>query len=133
MPTLIEKNNSGKQDISVKAGDTLKYCLIIEKDGEYNCRFHIASGATFSGSVIIATKKANITIETLIEGDEAKSSLQILALAGDESDISVQGISKVEKPYRKVSTRVDQANILLGKNTHIRGVPVLRVATDDVE
>lgn len=133
MPTLIEKNNLEKQDISIQAGDTLNYCLIIENDGEYTCRFHIASGATFMGSVIVATKKANIAIETLIEGDEAKSSLRILALAGDESDISVQGISKVEKPYRKVSTRVDQTNILLGKNTHVRGIPVLRVATDDVE
>lgn len=133
MPTIIEKNNLEKQDISIQAGDTLNYCLIIENDGEYTCRFHIAAWATFTGSVIVVAKAANITIETLIEGDNAKSSLQILALAGNESDISVQGISKVEKPYRKVSTRVDQTNILLGTNTHVRGIPILRVATDDVE
>lgn len=61
------------------------------------------------------------------------SNLKILALAKDMSSITVEGISKVEKSYHGVTTRVDQTNILLGKNIHIRGVPVLKVAAHDIQ
>jgi hypothetical protein len=40
--------------------------------------------------------------------------MSILAIARDGAEISVEGIARVDAPYRRVVTRVDQTNILIG-------------------
>ena len=75
----------------------------------------------------------DIEIITEICGDSAKSTLDLLALATDDAHISIEGVARVASPYRQVSTRVDQTNILIGTGARVRGVPRLEIATDDIE
>jgi hypothetical protein len=95
---------------------------------------HIAIGAdsilTGTGVMI---DNIDIEIVTEIRGDSARSTLDLLALATDDARISVEGVAKVASPYRQVSTRVDQTNILIGTGARVRGVPRLEIATDDIE
>lgn len=51
----------------------------------------------------------------------------------NNTSISIEAIARVSKPYRHISTRVDQTNILLGTGARVRGVPRLEIATDDIE
>lgn len=75
----------------------------------------------------------DIEIITEICGDDTTSTLDLLALATDDARISAQGIARVMSPYRHVSTRVDQTNILIGTGARVRGIPRLEIATDDIE
>ena len=95
---------------------------------------HIAIGAdtTFTGTGVMMDQ-VDIEIITEICGDNAKSTLDLLALATDDARISVEGVARVASPYRQVSTRVDQTNILIGTGARVRGVPRLEIATDDIE
>ena len=77
--------------------------------------------------------EVDIEIVTEICGDHASSTLDLLALATDDARISVEGVARVASPYRHVSTRVDQTNILIGTRARVRGVPRLEIATDDIE
>ena len=70
---------------------------------------------------------------THIEGDSVNAHLRILGLARDNALLDIRGSSVVDSPYRQIHTRVDQNNIFLGKGGSIRGMPVLEIATDDVE
>lgn len=63
---------------------------------------------------------SNIEIITEICGDNAHSILDILALATSGSTISVEGVARVDSPFRQVSTRVDQTNILIGHGARVR-------------
>lgn len=133
MHTLIDTTQEPTKGLLITESTLSSYCLIIDEDGTFSRTIHIEQNGTYNGTVIITAKKADITIETIIDGNNAKSNLRILVLARDMSHIAVRWIATVENPYRKVSTRVDQTNILLGKNTQVRGVPELRIATDDIE
>ena len=95
---------------------------------------HIAIGAdtTFTGTGVMMDQ-VDIEIITEICGDNAISTLDLLALASDDARISVEGVARVASPYRQVSTRVDQTNILIGTGARVRGVPRLEIATDDIE
>ena len=132
MNTLLDTTQESTKELFITEVES-SYCFIIHEDGTFSRKVHIGENGVYNGTVIITAKKADITIETSIDGDNAKSNLRILVLAGNNSDVSVRGIATVDKPYRKVSTRVDQTNILLGKNTHVRGIPELKIATDDIE
>lgn len=59
--------------------------------------------------------------------------MQILGLARDGARLDIRGSSIVDAPYRHIETRVDQNNIFLGQGGTIRGMPVLQIATDDIE
>lgn len=59
--------------------------------------------------------------------------MQILGLARDSAHLDIRGSSIVDAPYRHIETRVDQNNIFLGQGGTIRGMPVLQIATDDIE
>jgi hypothetical protein len=58
--------------------------------------------------------QVDLEIITEVCGDNVSSTLDLLALATDEARISVEGVAKVAAPYRHISTRVDQTNILIG-------------------
>ena len=95
---------------------------------------HIAieANTTFTGTGVMMDQ-VDIEIITEICGDSARSTLDLLALATDDARISVEGVARVASPYRQVSTRVDQTNILIGTGARVRGVPRLEIATDDIE
>jgi Fe-S cluster assembly scaffold protein SufB len=59
--------------------------------------------------------------------------MKILALSKNQDPIEIEAVAKVEKPYRQVSTRVEQTNILLSDSAVIRAIPRLEIATDDIE
>ncbi len=119
--------------LSIDTGVTVQYTLVLLSDGIYDRHIDIATGSTFSGTAIMVTKKSELHITTQVCGDNVTSTLALLALATNASDIRVEGVAKVDKPYRHVSTRVDQTNILLGSETRVRGIPRLEIATDDIE
>jgi len=78
-------------------------------------------------------KKIAADITTDICGNNVTSTLSILWLASNGSDISACGVAKVDNPFRHISTRVDQTNILIGEGARVRWVPKLEISTDDIE
>ena len=79
----------------------------------------INKNSSYTGTGIILNT-SNIEIITEICGDNAHSILDVLALATSDSTISVEGVARVDSPFRQVSTRVDQTNILIGQGAHVR-------------
>lgn len=122
-------------DIDIATWLEVNYCFIAKKTEE-NASYHrhitIAKDSIFHGTSIIIDS-LDLQIISEITGDNAKSNLDILALATDNIQISVEGVAKVANPYRQVFTRVDQTNILIWKGSRVRWVPKLEINTDDIE
>lgn len=104
----------------------------IKDSKKYYRHITIGMNSTLIGTGVMMDE-IDIEIITEIVGDNATSTLDLLALATDEARISVEGVARVASPYRQVSTRVDQTNILIGTGARVRGVPRLEIATDDIE
>ncbi|MBP9811915.1 SufD family Fe-S cluster assembly protein [Candidatus Gracilibacteria bacterium] len=68
-----------------------------------------------------------------IIGSKSEASLELLALARDNSVLEIDGIGKVAPGCENVKLRVDQTNILLGEGARVRGRPVLEIETDSIE
>lgn len=119
-------------DITIQDGIEVSYCLLPKQSGDHVRYISIASNSTFRGSGIFLDNTAS-QVTTEIVGDSAFSRMDLLAIATDNTDLSIEGIAKVNKPYRTANIRVDQTNVLIGKNTKVRGVPLIEVATEDIE
>lgn len=118
--------------IAIEKGVEVSYCFLPKSAGNYTRHITIGEGSTLQATGI-CIDSTGATITTELVGDGATSTLDILAIATDNVIISVEGVAKVDKPYRKANIRVDQTNILIGENTRVRGVPRLEIATDDIE
>lgn len=122
-------------EIDIAEWIIVEYCFIEnETSTENKCRRHIRiqQNSKFSGTSVILNS-IDLEIITEICGDNTTSTLDILALAKDNSHISVEWVVRVMEPYRHVSTRVDQTNILIGTGARVRWVPKLEINTDDIE
>lgn len=121
-------------DIVISAGVHVEYCFI-ETPGnlpkKYSRHIAISQDSVFTGTGVIMDS-VDFSITTEIIWDNANSTLDLLALATNNTSISIEGIAKVSAPYRHISTRVDQTNILIGTWARVRGVPRLEIATDDI-
>lgn len=134
---IIDDGSVWHVDIVIAPGIEVEYCLVpmtwsLEGTPTYTRQIHIGAGTVFHGSGI-CMHSASCQITTDIVGDNVVSTLDILTLVLDGVDISVEWVAKVDAPYRHISTRVDQTNILIGTGGRVRGVPRLEIATDDIE
>lgn len=125
----------GHVDIVIGEWILVEYCFVASRGEETKKYYrHIA---IWENSVFIGTwlmlDQIDIEIVTEIVWDNATSTLALLALARNDARISVEWVARVASPYRQVSTRVDQTNILIGTWARVRGVPRLEIATDDIE
>jgi SUF system FeS cluster assembly, SufBD len=120
-------------EIIASPGISLSYVFLGERDGHYERRFILSEGVTFLGGAVIYGKDITYSATTDIRGDHVDAHLQILGLATDDAHLDIRGSSQVLSPYRQVRTRVDQNNIYIWHGGVVRGVPVLEIATDDIE
>ena len=100
----------------------MEYCFVGQyADVEQKLSRHIkiAEHSTFTGTGVMLDR-VNLEIITEVYGDRVTSTLDLLALATDQASISVEGVARVNEPYRQVSTRVDQTNILIGTGARVR-------------
>lgn len=118
-------------EIFIEKNIAVKYTLLPENETLFR-HITLAENTDFSAKSVV-TENKNITIISEANGDNVSSKMEILALATNNSSISVQGIARVLKPFKHIFTRVDQTNILLGENTKVVGIPQLEIATNDVE
>jgi Fe-S cluster assembly scaffold protein SufB len=131
--TILDRGIVETAMISIASGVRVEYAYIPLHDGMYTRAIHMASGVRFQGTGVIATHETRAQISTVIEGDDVRSDLYLLALATDGANIRVEWVSRVDRPYRQIHTRVDQTNILIGQGARVSGLPILQIATDDVE
>jgi Fe-S cluster assembly scaffold protein SufB len=132
---LYDTGTVERVEIDIAEWIQVEYCFVAMKDEpqeKYHRHVKINKNSKFTGTSVIIWK-VDIEIVTEIVWDDTTSILDILALATDSAHISVEGIVRVASPYRHVSTRVDQTNILIGAGARVRGVPRLEIATDDIE
>lgn len=130
---LLDRGEIESVTIYVGEGVRLQYVFVSWEDSSYVREFHFAQGAQFQWGVVIYGMASSYRATTHIEGDAVKSHLQILGLARADAKLDIRGSSVVDKGYRQIHTRVDQNNIFLGIGGSIRGMPVLEIATDDIE
>ncbi len=130
---LFDDGSFTSVEVVVEDGVVLEYCLVAREDSIYDRKVLLSEKSRFHGTAIIASKKSQLEIVTEVIADDVKSNLSLLVLATDMAEISVQWIARVLAPYRHISTRVDQTNILLGKGVKVQWIPKLEIATDDVE
>lgn len=105
---------------------------IIPKEWEFYRHILLKWKNNFRWNGVIV-ENSNLTITAEAVWDNTSAMLDILAIATNNSKISVNWIAKVDKPYKKLNMRVDQTNILIGENSVVRGVPRLEIATNDIE
>ena len=132
---LLDTGNIQIATIDIVEWVEVSYCFVGKKEDVREKKYrHIKIGANtlFTGTTVLIDP-IDIEIVTEICGDNATSTLDILALAIDSTNISAQWIVRVREPYRHVSTRVDQTNILIGTWARVRGIPRLEISTDDIE
>ncbi len=130
---IFDTGTESHVDICVEKWITVFYCFVPSKNGEYSRSIILDSDVVFHGSALLVLENGSLQITSEIRGDSTKSDLQLLTLAKNTTSTTVEGVAKVDKPYRHVSTRVDQTNILLGNGARVRWVPRLEIATDDIE
>lgn len=122
-------------DIDIADWIEVFYCFVWQKEeniAKKNRHIKIGANSKFIGTSVLIDP-IDIEIITEICGDNTTSTLDILALAIDSTNIWAQGVVRVKEPYRHVSTRVDQTNILIGTWARVRGIPRLEISTDDIE
>lgn len=105
---------------------------ILSSTGKKHRHIKTSDNSNFLGKGVIA-ENSDVTVISEVVGDSVEAFLDILAIAKTDANISVEGVVRVTKPYRKINTRVDQVNILIGERSVVRGVPKLEVATNDIE
>ena len=131
---IIDRGDVEHVDISIAEWVEISYAYISPniKTAKQSRHIKIWQNSHFTGTGIMMWE-SDIEIITEICGDHATATLEVLALATDKANISVEGVALVDSPYRHVSTRVDQTNILIGSGTRVRWVPRLEIATEDIE
>jgi len=131
--TYIDRGDCSTVRIHVSSGVILHYVGLFDTNGSYTREFILEEDAVFGGGVVVYGSDVSYQATTRIVWDSVTSRLQILGLAGDGARLDIRGSSIVDAPYRHTETRVDQNNIFLGEGGSIRGMPVLEIATDDIE
>lgn len=138
---IIDRGLVDTASIVINEGMQVEYCFVASTSNHDKWPLqtdhffrHITIGAhtTFVGTGIMMDH-IEVEIVTEVVWDHVTSTLDLLALATDQSKISIEWIVRVSSPYRQVSTRVDQTNILIGSGARVRGVPRLEISTDDIE
>jgi Fe-S cluster assembly scaffold protein SufB len=140
---IIDRGIVDIASIVIGEGVQVEYCFVapahvppmnLSNNKTIKLTRHITIGAhtTFVGTGIMMDQ-IEVEIITEVVWDHVSSTLDLLALATDQSKISIEWIVRVSSPYRQVSTRVDQTNILIGSGARVRGVPRLEISTDDIE
>ncbi len=130
---IVDFGDIANAEIFVEWSVDVQYLLLPKSRGTYVRNISLASGAVFSGRAIFSEWPTNAQIILSTYGDQAKSEMKILALSKNQDPIEIEAVARVEKPYRQVSTRVEQTNILLSDSAVIRAIPRLEIATDDIE
>lgn len=131
--TIIDRGTLDSCNISVSGNVHVRYVFIGDTDKNYTREFHLAHGVHFEGGAVIYANDISYHATTYIEGDNVTSNLMILGLARSLAKLDIRGSSVVDHPYRHIVTRIDQNNIFLGEGGSIRGMPILEIATDDIE
>ena len=108
---VVDMGDLADVSITTEQNITVHYTLVTEKEVN-NRHILLSAGVNFAGKGVIATN-AHVQVITDAIGDNVSSALDLLAIATDNADISVEGVARVNAPYRKVHTRVDQTNILI--------------------
>lgn len=128
---IVDLGEIPEVNLFIKENCRIRYTFIPQDSSDFVRHIKIAENVDFMGkSVITHDGKTRITIEAV--GDNASGHLELLAIAQTDAKISVEGVAKVDSPYKNLFLRVDQTNILIGERSIVRGVPRLEIATDDV-
>lgn len=118
-------------EIFIEKNCKISYTLISPKSEVFR-HIKISEGSELTGKWVIV-EDGNTTLIAEAIGDNSYGKINLLAIAKTNANISVEGVARVENPYKNVFMRVDQTNILIGENTIVRGVPKIEIASDGVE
>lgn len=130
---LLDDGKLENLEIIVSSGVKLQY-LLLPSEASHNTRtFHVHAHATFIGAGVYHHADMVQKLSVIINGNNISADLKLLTLLRDHARISVDGIGRVEKGSENIHLRVDQTNILLGKDIAIQGRPVLEIETDSIE
>jgi Fe-S cluster assembly protein SufD len=100
--------------------------LSVELSGE-SARCDVRSAA------IAENSKAAVMVRTLCAADNTSAVTRIAAFALPGGEIESRAVAEVAKGIRQVESVALQSNVFLGNSGKIRGIPELRVASNDVK
>lgn len=72
-------------------------------------------------------------IETVITGSMVEADIEILSLAFDGASLDIDGILTIEPGCKEIIGSIRETNVFIGDTGMIRGVPTLKVRSDDVK
>ena len=133
LPHIFDRGESENLTFQIGKNECQKYVFVPEKDGTYFRHFILSEWSVFRGGAIVLWANMVLKMYVSIEWSHSEASIVLLWLAKSWSNIEIDGIGSVKEGSKWVKLRVDQTNILLGKNARVRGRPVLEVATDSIE
>lgn len=128
---IVDTGAVANATITVAKGIRADY-TILPNEGNFSRHIILDGNNNFQWNGVII-ENSDLTIIAEAKWDNSSANLDILAIATDNSKISVNGVAKVDNPYRQLNMRVDQTNILIGENSVVRGIPRLEIATDDIQ
>lgn len=128
---IVDLGNIETATIEILPNIEAKY-TILSHSWKSHRHIKISENSVFTGKWVLI-ENADVTVISEVVGDNVEAFLDILAIAKTNANISVEGVARVAKPYKKINTRVDQINILIGEKSIVRGVPKLEIATNDIE
>ena len=109
---IVDLGEIPEVNLFIKENCRIRYTFIPQDSSDFVRHIKIAENVDFMGkSVITHDGKTRITIEAV--GDNASEHLELLAIAQTDAKISVEGVAKVDSPYKNLFLRVDQTNILI--------------------
>jgi len=72
-------------------------------------------------------------IETVVMGSKVEADIEILGLAFERASLDIDGILTIEAGCKEVVGSIRETNVFIGDTGMIRGVPTLKVRSDDVK
>lgn len=134
---IIHKFDNENQDFHIHISNQakIKYCAIITQS-QISFTFDISDKGSEAECYFLIPAEANqnttLNIQTNLESNNTKILIHIIALAADNSSITLNGNLHIEPWISKVEARLFEETLLLGKAKYISLIPWLKVDSPDV-
>lgn len=153
--------SEGVSEIRLAAGETLVAFAVPEPDSPIRCRFELADGAKLllrslirpgtsaELSVLLGGfgseadvravaiseggKTSNYVSRTVSAASKTRASSEVSAFSLSHGDLSITTVAEIGEGVSGAYAEAVQSNVLFGEAGKIRGIPELRIASDDVK
>ncbi|PID86396.1 hypothetical protein CSB08_00220 [Candidatus Gracilibacteria bacterium] len=131
---LYDEDNFVK-NIKIGNNSKVEYYSYFSKDGNYEKNIVVSgnkSEVKIKSLLLSKDNRLDVKIYGEIKGNSSLIDTKVLSLAGENGDINLDGILKINSGTKGGVGYLNEENIFLGKKSKISGIPTLLIETNEV-